>query len=144
MRTIWRVTETGLVPTDDDAWEALRAHPIGTEVVAEPHGARNPKQLRLWWALCGIVAEHFHVVKVSISDDVKIALGHTQTIEHWDGRKEIKAASIKEESLSQSKFNTMLTMAIDKMSEWMGSAPADLRRRFDEVSADKRYEGMRR
>lgn len=141
---VWIRTGSWAVPADDRSLEFLRAQKDGTSFIADTKRARNAKQLRLWWALCNIVAEHFGVTPESISDDVKKALGHTVTIKHWDGDVEIRPASIAFEGLAQEPWNNLLRLAVDKMAEWMGSAPADLRRRFDEVSGDKRYEGMRR
>lgn len=132
------------IPMDDRSREFLFAQQEGAPFIAETRGSRNPKQLRLWWTLCGIVAEHFDVVPESISDDVKIALGHTETIKRWDGTHRVQPKSISEESLPQEQWNSLLTMAINKMSEWMGAAPADLRARFNEVAADKRFAGMMR
>lgn len=143
-RGVWIRDGSRAIPADERSMEFLQAQQDGAPFIAETRGARNPKQLRLWWALCAIVAEHFDVTRESISDDVKKALGYTETIKHWSGEIEIKAKSIKEESLAQEEWNHLLTLAINKMSEWMGAAPEDLRRRFNEVSADKRYEGMRR
>lgn len=141
---VWIRDGSRAIPADERSLEFLQAQPDGAPFIAETRGARNPKQLRLWWALCDIVAEHFEVTSESISDDVKKALGHTSTIKHWNGEIEIRAKSIAEESLPQEQWNHLLTLAINKMSEWMGTAPEDLRRRFNEVSADKRYTGMRR
>lgn len=139
---VWIRDGARAIPADERSLDFLRAQKDGAPFIAETKGARNPKQLRLWWTLCGIVAEHFDVTDVSISDDVKIALGHTVTLKRWDGSHKVEAKSIAEESLSQEEWNNLLTLAIGKMSEWMGTAPADLRRRFNEVAADKRYAGM--
>lgn len=141
---VWIRDASRAIPADERSMEFLLSIKEGTPFIADTHGARNPKQLRLWWALCGIVAEHFAVTPESISEDVKKALGHTTTIKHWSGEIEIRAKSIAEESLPQEEWNNLLTLAINKMSEWMGAAPADLQRRFNEVSADKRYAGMMR
>ena len=132
------------VPMDDRSRDFLFSIKEGMPFIADTHGARNPKQLRLWWALCTIVAEHFDVLPETISDDVKIAVGHSQVVKQRDGTPKIRPKSIAEESMPQELFNSLLTLAIDKMSEWMAVAPDELRRRFEEVSADRRYEGLRR
>lgn len=132
------------VPMDERAREFLMSIKEGVPFIADTHGARNPKQLRLWWSLATIVAEHFDVLPETISDDVKIAVGHSETVKQRDGSYKVKPKSIAEESMPQELFNNLVTLAINKMSEWMGTAPDDLRRRFEEVSADKRYAGYMR
>jgi len=144
VKGVWIRDGARAVPADERSLEFLRAQRDGGHFIAETRGARNPRQLRLWWALVTIVAEHFDCPPRTIDKDVKIALGHTETVKQRDGTMKVEAASISYESLPQEEWNGLLTAAINKMSEWMGAAPADLRKRFNEVAADKRYVGMRR
>lgn len=141
---LWLRDGSRAVPADERSLEFLTSIKDGMLFIADTHGARNPKQLRLWWSLVTIVAEHFDVMPETISDDVKIAIGHSETYKKRDGSHGVRPKSIAEESLPQEIFNRLLTAAINKMSEWMSVAPEDLRRRFEEVSADRRYEGMMR
>ena len=57
MRTVWRRQGGALLPTDDEALGVLVAHKDGAEVMVEVKGARNPRQHRLFFALCNVVAE---------------------------------------------------------------------------------------
>jgi hypothetical protein len=141
---LWLRDGSRAVPADERSLEFLQSVKDGTLFIADTCMSRNPKQLRLWWALCTLVAEHFEVLPETISDDVKIAVGHSEVVKQRDGTHKVKPKSIAEESMPQELFNNLLTAAINKMSEWMGTAPDDLRRRFNEVCADKRYEGVRR
>lgn len=148
MRTIWRVTETGLVPTDEEAWEALRAHKIGSEVLCEPKGARNPKQLRLWWSLCTLIAEndpHYEFTgKDGVSDDIKIGVGIVKRRIDRSGQEHIDPGSIAPEKMDQGEFNSVFTRAINLVCDWTGNKPKEIQDEVFRRVADKRYEGYRR
>lgn len=141
---LWARNGALAVPMDDRSREFLLSITEGSPFIADTHGARNPKQLRLWWALCRLVAEQFDVTEDSISDDLKIALGHTETVKRYDGSTRLKPKSIAFESMPQELFSNLLTAAINKVSEWLGSSPKEVRDRFNEMVADKRYAGMQR
>lgn len=141
---IWLRSGPHAIPADERSLEFLLSIREGSPFIADTHGARNPKQLRLWWALCGLVAEQFDVTRESISDDLKTALGHTETVKSWNGVYKLKPKSIAFEKMAQEHFNNLLTAAIHKVAEWLGSSPKDVQRRFNEMVADKRYVGMMR
>lgn len=142
MRTIWRVTSTGLVPTDDEAWEALRAHKMGSEVMAEPKGARNPKQLRLFWALCTVVAENddHYTTKEAAKEGILRALGHVNYFMDRDGGAHISVKSIAFESMTQADFNTLFDNAIKLVCQWTGNQPKEIQDHVNQMVADKRYD----
>lgn len=139
---VWLRSGPHAVPADQRSMEFLQAQRDGQPFIAETRGARNPKQLRLWWALCRLCAEQCDVIEVVISDDLKKALGHTETIKQRDGSLRLEPKSIAFESMPQEDFNHLLTAAINLVSEWLGSSPAEVRSRFNEMVADKRYVGM--
>lgn len=141
---VWIRDASRAVPADERSMEFLRAQKDGQPFIAETRGARNPKQLRLWWALARLVAEQLDVIEVVISDDLKTALGHTETIKQRDGSYKVAPKSIAFESMPQEDFNHLLTAAVNKVSEWLGSSPKEIQARFNEMVADKRYEGARR
>src|SRR5579859_1604558 len=143
-KRLWVRNGALAVPMDDRSRDFLFSIKEGTPFIADTKGARNPKQLRMWWALCTLVAEHFDVLPETISDDVKIAVGHSDVVKQRDGSPKVRPKSIAEESMPQELFNNLLTISINKMSEWMAVAPQDLRRRFEEIIADKRYDGYLR
>jgi hypothetical protein len=132
------------IPMDDRSREFLLSIKEGVLFVADTHTARNPKQLRLWWALADLVADQFDVSAESISDDLKVALGHTETIKSWNGAIKIKPKSIAFESMAQEHFSKLLTAAIHKVAEWLNSSPEDVQQRYNEMISEKRYEGMHR
>lgn len=146
MRTIWRVTATGLVPTDEDAWAALHAHRMGSEVMAEPKGARNPKQLRLFWALCTVVAENddHYDTKHKAKEGILRALHHVNTFLDRDGNLHVSTKSIAMESMPQADFNIMFNDMINLVCKWTGNQPKEVRDHVNQMVADKRYEGVRR
>lgn len=141
---LWLRSGAHAIPADERSMEFLQAQRDGVPFIAETRGARNPKQLRLWWALCRLIAEQLDVIEVVISDDLKTALGHTETIKQRDGSYKVAPKSIAFESMAQEDFNHLLTAAINKVSEWLGSSEKEVRQRFNEMVSDKRYAGMMR
>lgn len=141
MRTIWRVTETGLVPTDTDALEALRAHKVGSEVMADPKGARNPKQLRLFWALCDVVAHHdeHYTDKERAKEGILRALEHVDTFVDRQGNLHISTKSIAFESMTQAEFNRLFDRAIHVVVQWLGWQPSQVQEQVHQMIADKRW-----
>lgn len=141
-RTIWRVTETGLIPTDEESWEALRSFKVGQEVMAEPKGARNPKQLRLFWALCSIVAENDenYDTKDKARQGIMRALHCVDSFLDRDGNLHVWAKSIAFESMPQVEFSNFLTDAINVICRWTGNQPKEVRDQIHQMVADKRYE----
>lgn len=144
MRTIWRVTSTGLVPTDDDAWAALRAHRMGTEVTADIKGARNLRQLRLFWALCAVVAENddHYDTKDKAKEGILRELHHVNTFVDRDGNLHVSTKSIAFESMKQAEFNVLFNDAINLICQWLGTQPKDVRDHVYQMVADKRHSGM--
>lgn len=140
-KTIWRTTDTGLIPTDDDSWDALRAHGSGKEVMVEIKGARNLKQLRLFWALCTVVAENdeHYDTKEKAKRGILRALHHVDTFVDRDGNLHIIEKSIAFESMTQADFNPLFNDAINLVCQWTGSQPKAIRDHIFEMVADKRY-----
>lgn len=126
--------------------EFLQGIKDGAEFIAETRSARNVRQLNMWWALCGLLAEndHDYDTKESASDGLKLALKHVETFLDRRGELHIWPKSIAFESMTQEEFGPLFKAAINKVAEWLGSAPAEVQARFDEITADKRYESHRR
>lgn len=140
---VWRRVGDVAVPVGDTSREFLSAFKDGGEFIAETHGARNPKQLNMWWALCGLVADNDDVydTKEKASEGLKRALHHVDTFLDRDGRLHITTKSIAVESLTQEEWYPMFKAAINKVAEWLGNTPKEVQDRFNEITADKRYEG---
>lgn len=132
-----------LVPVDEDSIAALLAVKDGAEVIGIIRGARNIEQLKLFWALVGIVSESSDIPKETIKRDLAIALGFTDTWIGYDGKVHIEAQSIAVESMTQAAFDQFFQRAVILMARWINAEHKDLLRRFNELAADKRYEGMR-
>lgn len=132
-----------LVPADDDSLAVVRGFKDGAELLGIVRGARNIEQLKLFWALVGIVSESTDIAKETIKRDLAKRLGFTETWVDWDGAIHIEAQSIAVESMTQAIFDQFFTKAVETMAGWINAEHKDLMRRFNELAADKRYEGMR-
>jgi Protein of unknown function (DUF1367) len=142
---LWRRVGNTAVPVDDRSLEFLQARKDGVVFVADTNGARNPKQLALWWCLCKLVCEAEDLPSTEkVSDDLKVSLGHADTYVHRDGSEYIKPRSIAFESMSQEEFNQLFKGAIRVIADWLGSATHEVQAQFDAMIADKRYDGMMR
>jgi hypothetical protein len=141
---IWRREGDHAVPVGADSLEYLRAIEDGEEFIAETHGARNIRQLRLFWALVDVVVDATDIPKSTVKKDVAINLGFTDTWMDHAGKIHIDPKSIAVESMTQSEFSDFMRKAVEVMAGWIGCEHADLQRRYNELAADKRYQGYRR
>jgi hypothetical protein len=48
------------------------------------------------------------------------------------------------EGMGQEEFDAFMDKAVELMATWINADHKDLMRRYNELAADKRYEGMRR
>jgi hypothetical protein len=134
-----------LAATDDESVAALAAIKDGTEVYAEVVRARKPKQHRLFMTLAGIVADSLDLDMNVVRKDALIRLGHTDTWVDLDGCKHIEAKSMKfVQGMEQDEFDAFMDKAVNLMADWINADHKDLMRRYNELAADKRYEGYRR
>lgn len=142
---LWRRVGNTAVPADARSLAFLQARKEGVAFIADTNGARNPKQLSLWWCLCALVCEAEDIASVEkVSNDLKIALGHVDTHVDRMGDVHLIPKSIALESMSQEEFDQLFKAAINVISGWLSSSLKDVLGRFDQMVADKRYEGMRR
>lgn len=137
---LWRRVGNVAVPCDARSLGFLQARKEGVPFVADTNGARNAKQLSLWWLLCQLVCEAEDLPSdVKVSDDLKVSLGHADTYVHRDGSVYVKPRSIAFESMTQEDFNALFQGAVRVIAGWLGNAPSDVQARFDSMVADKRY-----
>lgn len=142
---LWRRVGNTAVPADARSLAFLQARKEGVAFVADTNGARNPKQLNLWWALCALVCEAEDIpTPEKVSNDLKLALGHVDTHVGRDGTVHLIPKSIAFESMSQEDFDVLFKSAIRVISGWLAASLNDVMERFDQMTADRRYEGMRR
>ena len=142
-KTILRRVGHTLVPVDEDSLAVILGFKDGAEIIGDLRGARNIEQLKLFWTLVGIVAESSDLSKTTIKKDAAIALGFTETWVDHDSRVHIDPASIAVESMTQAVFDQFFQKAVNLMATWINADHKDLMRRFNELAADKRYEGVR-
>lgn len=134
-----------LVATDDESVAALAKIKDGTEVYAEIVRARNTKQHRLFFALANLVAESMDLTVDTIRKDALIRLGFTDTRIDVDGRIQVEPKSMRiVDGMKQDEFDAFMGKAVELMAGWIDADHKDLMRRYNELAADKRYEGMRR
>lgn len=143
---VWRREGSHAVPVGDASREFLFAVKDGAEFIAETRGARNVKQLNMWWCLCQMVAENdqCYETKEAASDGLKLALKRVDTFIDRAGKLHIWPKSISFESMTQEEFNPLFKAAVNKVADWLGNSPAEVQKRFLEITADRRYEGYRR
>lgn len=144
-RIILKKQDGKLVATDDESVAALLRIKDGTEVYADIVRARNTKQHRLFFTLAGIVAESLDLDVDVVRKDALIRLGFTDSWKDLDGRTHIEAKSMKFISgMKQEEFDAFMQKAVFLMAGWIDADHKDLMRRYNELAADKRYEGHRR
>lgn len=144
---IWRRVGNTAVPVGEVSFANLHAFKDGQEFIAETRGARNPKQLALWWVLCRLVADNDNEYDTpeKASEGLKRALHHVDTFLDRDGKLHITTKSINFESMTQEDFNNLFKAAVNQIAEWLGNSPSDVMDRFNDMVADKRgYQEMRR
>jgi hypothetical protein len=146
MRTVWRKQGGALLPTDDEALGVLTAHKEGAEVMVEVKGARNPRQHRLFFALCNVVAENdeHYTTTDTAKEGILRALQHVHTFTDRNGHLHITTKSIAFESMTQAEFDKLFKDAVNLVCTWVGTKPKELQDHVFSMVADKRYEGHRR
>lgn len=143
-RIILQKWKNGLVATDDESVAALSKIKEGTEVYAEIVRARNARQHRLFFSLAAIVGESLDLHVDVIRKDALMNLGFTETWRGIDGREHVEPKSMRVvDGMSQDEFDSFMDKAVNLMAGWINADHKDLMRRFNELAADKRYEGIR-
>ena len=116
--------------------EALLVHQDGKDFIAETHGARNIKQLRMFFALCEILADND--TKCSTKDIAKQnllwALNYVDLWVDRSNKVHVQTKSIAFESMTQEEFNQFFQRAIELVCQWLGSAPEEIRQRVADIT----------
>ncbi len=118
-KAIWKRRGRAILPANDIAEAMLASLKEDGEYLGDLHGARSLQQLRLWWGLASILVEH-HIFpsREAASDVIKIACGHVEMrIAPDTGDVTYVPQSIAFESMTQADFNSLLSVAIDKVIE---------------------------
>lgn len=132
------------VPVGTESLEALRSYKIDDEFIADTHGARNLEQLKLFWTLVDLVVEATDQPKKTVKRSIAIKLGFVDTWVDLNGGTHVEAASISCEKMTQAVFRDFFNNAVNVIAEWLDTSPRAVRERFNDMTADKRYTGMRR
>lgn len=109
----------GLQAADEAAREALTGIAIGTTVCVEVSRPRNIRFLRLYWAMCGCIADSIGAQRETISDVLKIKTNHVRVIKTKDGLLEFPA-SISFAKMRESEFKAFFERCCQVIcSEWL-------------------------
>jgi len=126
-----------LVPASTEAEEEMKKLKPGQAVLVEVKRARSPQQLRLWWALMGVIFEHqeTYPTREAVSDAFKCWLGHCDELRLKDGRTAVKPKSIAFGNLPQAEWEQLFDAAIKLVCDRVipGTTDADLRRHLEDM-----------
>ena len=134
-KSVWRRRGDVVLPVGKESFDILNALPDGKDFVAEVRGARNIKQMRMFWALCQILADNDPNID-SKENAKRCLLWSLNYVDLWydrAGGTHVEPRSIACESMEQEVFNTFFQSAIDKICEWLNTAPEDIRKRVAEI-----------
>lgn len=111
---LFRKRMSALYAADGMAEEQLSKIKQEEEVRVTISRVRNPRQLRYWWALCGVLAEYADWCKdrETASDWLKLSIGHAEFHESPDGKTWCRPKSIAFGNCPQEEFDTLLDQAI--------------------------------
>jgi hypothetical protein len=102
-------------------------------VLTVPAG-RSLSQLKLYWAVCGMIADNFEhptheLHKEHVDRILRLGAGHSIPIELADGTYQFLARPIAFNALSQGDFNLFMDRALTVASHKFGPALADAAKR---------------
>lgn len=110
----------GLRPVDDLGQQYLSKIKHGETFLVEIKRARNPKQHRLYWSLCNIVADNsrYYQNAEQVSLALKVATGHVvPMINPSDGKTYLVPKSIAFHAMAQDEFNQFFERCIQLVVE---------------------------
>ncbi len=127
-----RVEEGRLVPVLAQDKDVIAGLGEGDEYVARLTSPRSRSltQLRLWWVVCGMIADNFEhpegweLTKDHIDRVLRIGAGHSDVCELADGTYQFFPRSIGFNSLSQEDFNLLMDRAFTVAAVKFGPALA--------------------
>jgi hypothetical protein len=135
MKGIFLKRGKSFIPAGEEADELLGSIKDGKECIIDIRIPRSTKQLRMFWALCQIVAENDP--KCPTKDFAKRnILWSLNYITIWIDRGEkvhVEPAPINFESMTQEDFNPFFQRAIDLICVWLNTAPDEVRKRVAEI-----------
>ena len=128
MKGIFQRRGAAIVPVSDEGREALLAIRDGEEFEADIKTSRNLRQLRLFFAMCKLLADNSEVydTKEKAKRGLLIATGNVITWMDHLGILHIDPESISFAAMEQGKFNQFFQLAVAKICEWLGNAPKEV------------------
>ena len=128
---IFQYRHGALRPADAHTIEMCGRYKQGEILKAEPKRMRNYKQLCLWFALAGVLADHADWCgsKKQASSWLKISIGHFDVVRSPDGKEWAEPKSIAYGNCDQTEFDQLLNAAIRVVCERIipGTSNAALR-----------------
>lgn len=132
-----QVTLGNLRPVDDIGREWL-ARKHGKTVKVEVTEPRNAKQLRLYWALVGMIFPHQsrYATREDLSDALKKAVGYVEEFQCLDGTMITRVKSISYKAMDQSQFQIFMDRVMEVIVTLVipGLQKSDLRRELEEIT----------
>jgi len=98
-------------------------------VLTEPSN-RSMSQLRLWWAVCGMIADNYpgDLTAEQVSDVLKVESGHANVWKDASGIWRRTPKSIAFNKLPQDKFSALMDLMLGRASELFGIGLAEAAR----------------
>lgn len=100
----------GVDPSDERSREVLKGIPLGATVQVEVTRPRNLNHMRLYWALCGAIADGIGADRENISDVIKLRTGHFTVVQTKTERLKFPK-SISFGKLTQAEFSEFFNRA---------------------------------
>lgn len=144
----WRKTDHYTVAPDSPmTLEFLMGVQIGDIFLTKGKVARNPRQLKLFWALCDKVVEndetYANKTRYDVRNDIFEVLGFMEESIGRGGRIYRVPKSIAFESMPQAEFTSLFNRFLDIVYEWTAMQPEELRKEIYAM-VDQGYSAMRR
>lgn len=133
--TLFTRTAYGLTPCSESAREVLKSIPLNVVVKAEiSRGGRSLPMLRLYWGLCGTIAEAIGANRENVSDVIKLRSGHFVVVETKSGRVQLPR-SISFAKMSQAEFKAFFDKACMVVCEELlpHVQPGELRQQIEHM-----------
>ena len=128
---------SGLKAADHFAAEELSKIKPGQEVRCEIRRVRNPKQLRLYWALIDACWQHQdrYAAKQDLSDVIKVAVGHSDQVVTKSGEVVARPKSIAFGNMPQDAWEDFFSRVIEFVCQRIipGTNNEDLRAHLEEM-----------
>lgn len=138
MKGLFRKTGAGLAPYDQDAVEFVGKLKQLEIVRVEAKRDRSLPQLRLYWALCNMLAENarHNTTRRSISDMLCMACDHVEAFRGVDGQIIYKPASLAFKNTEQEEFNAFFNRVLDLVCERVlpHMTPGEIKQNLEQIT----------